>query len=81
MRPEGQELDEGGDPPVTRVKTWLVRRLTQPELGEVRRFGGADFTLQMIDHHLEVFDTHTVVLTYVKPYLNRGSYEVTDHRT
>lgn len=37
---------------VRRLRGWLVRRLAQPEIGEVRRIGGRDVTLREFSYYI-----------------------------
>lgn len=49
-----------------RLRAWLVRRLTQPQLGEVRDFHGTAFVLVTIDYRAGIGEAGSLIvqLTY-----------------
>ena len=56
-----------------RFKTWLIRRLTTPDLGELRRFKGADWRLINVQwsfglNQFGMREPSQLVLTYGLPY-------------
>jgi hypothetical protein len=39
---------------VKRLKAWLIRRLTQPSVGEVRQLYGTDWVLVSMSHNWDI---------------------------
>jgi hypothetical protein len=47
-----------------RLRRWLIRHLTPPELGEIRHIYGADWSLTSIDYSFSLFEEGRLQLTY-----------------
>jgi hypothetical protein len=49
---------------LSRLRAWLLRRLTQPEIGEIRRFHDIDFELVGYQLDYSLYSTTSLTLQY-----------------